>query len=191
MNDNVVVFDVDKTLVFGDLHDIVIRSWLQENARYKIIHKLAKFFYAVALVPPIRRKIEYLFTAFIPAADIDRIIRYLLTDASLANKQLLRRIGKYKVSGANVFLVSAAPEKLIAILARVLLVESISSKTVCGILIRDYLAKKSKAYKSLTTRGMVIRTIYSDSTLDFLDKAKNILIDGHSITTKNYYRRKA
>ncbi|MDG0835889.1 haloacid dehalogenase-like hydrolase [Roseateles saccharophilus] len=184
MNKNAVVFDVDKTLVFGDLHSIIIKLWLKKNRRYAALHEFTQLLHAAASLPFLKRKIEYLFTALIPAADIHPIIKDVLTDDSIANKKLLRRIVKYKKAGAQVFLVSAAPERIINILAKFLQVEAIASKTITGVLIRDYLAKKSKAYNLLLSKGLVIRTIYSDSELDFSQKSKNFLIDHHSMVLK-------
>lgn len=174
---NVVVFDVDKTLIAGDLYKLIIDKWVAENKLRAYIVLFVRLFTLCLFAGSLRRRFEYFVFIFVDDADIFNITKRILSDVSLVNAALFRRIEKYKRANCRVVLVTASTSRIVKALSSHVDAPAYTSKSFAGVITRDLLAKKKNAYKSIVEDGGVIRTIYSDSHLDFIRSSKNILVE--------------
>lgn len=173
---NIVVFDVDKTLINGDLYQIIIGKWVAAKTMRTLIVWLVGFFHVGLIFGSVKRRFEYFIFIFISDNDIGNITKNILNDGELVNSALLRRIERYKRVHCDVVLVTATLPRIVKALAEHIGVPYYASSGVAGVVIRDLLAKKRIAYDEIHKNGFLIRTIYSDSFLDFTHTTKNILV---------------
>lgn len=173
---DLIVFDVDKTLVKGNLHEIIIKYWVGENKSRVLSYSI--FSYFVKLLPHsmLRRKFEYFPINLISEEDFKKLTINVIDQSMLINAEVLRRINRYKNKGVAIALVTAAPTKVVRHLSLHFEIPVYASKSFLGVIYNDLLAKKSKVYGKLTAQGYIIRSIYSDSHLDFKIGSKNFLI---------------
>lgn len=178
MQRRVVIFDVDKTLVRGDLHALIVESWASRRKHRAALRFFLSSLFSLIPHAYIRRKFEYLMVEFVDRGFIRLEVARLLSDGVLTNQALLRRIGRYRRIDCDVVLVTAAPEKVAQEFSRMLKAEVFSSRMRFGCLTNDLLGKKSRVYVAIERQNRLVRTIYSDSHLDFWCRArKNILVE--------------
>jgi phosphoserine phosphatase len=179
----IIVFDIDKTLIHHNLHELIIDGWRAEYFHRRALVWLTSRLHSLCVLPFLKRRIEYLITAFIPERQLRALTLQILNESSYVHEGLKRRIERYKRYNYVVVLVSATPERVALPLATELGVSVYASKSICGVLTRDLLAKKHKVYRALEQRALNIRTIYSDSPLDFWKPSKNFLVE-HKVVTR-------
>jgi phosphoserine phosphatase len=179
-NKNCIVFDVDKTIFFQDLHSLLIKKWLVKGVLYRqFLFEAHEILLKFLIFNFLKRRFEYFLLQFIGCKMIEEYIIEILADDSLTNFDLLKRIDRYKILGVDIFLVSAAPFLIIEPLTRVLNITAFCSKTILGLITKDLLSKKNSIYVHIEKDlGIKIRSIYSDSILDFHKSSKNILMAG-------------
>jgi len=173
---DLVIFDVDKTLVKGNLHEIFIKYWIDENKTKNLIISLFSFFLALLPHSILKRKFEYFSVLLMSEKNLKLWTINMVGESALTNLELMRRINRYKNKGVEVALVTAAPLKVVRHLSLHLGIPVYASKSFLGVVYYDLLAKKNKVYDKLTAEGYRIRSIYSDSHLDFNKGSKNFLI---------------
>lgn len=178
----VIVFDIDKTLIHHNLHELLIERWAQERPSRRALTKLAAALYTAFFFPFARRRIEYLVTAFISEKEMHDLTVRLLDEANHVHAGLRRRIDRYKRLGYPVVLVSATPERVAIPLARLLGADVYASKCVFGVLTKDLLGRKCRVYSRIESDDLAVRTVYSDSPLDFWARSSNFLIRDKGIT---------
>jgi hypothetical protein len=180
---NIIVFDLDKTLVKGNLHELIVNYWVKENKSRKYFLIIFIFFIRLLCHPVLRRKFEYLPLYFIRNNDIKKYTIQILNNENQINKYLLNRINRYKKNFFEVSLITAAPLKVSHQFSLLIDIPVYASKTFFGVIYDDLLAKKNKVYYKLITEGYRIRSIYSDSKLDFNSGSKNFLVsDKYKVT---------
>jgi hypothetical protein len=183
MSRPIVVFDIDKTLVRCDFHTLILRSWEKGDWRRVAFRRV--FTAALRMVPSsfVRRKLEYFLIEFVDEQFIRSETERVMLDAGLVNRPLLRRISRYQRFKVDIVLVTAAPEKSSIALSQLLNVDLVCSRTTFGVLTRDLLGKKAQQYARLEMERGSVRTVYSDSRLDFCRGArKNILVGKSQLT---------
>jgi hypothetical protein len=183
MSRPIVVVDIDKTLVRCDFHTLILRSWEQGSARRAVFRRI--FTAALRMVPFsfVRRRLEYFLIEFVDEQFIRSEAERIMLDERLINWPLVRRIGRYQRFKVDVILVTAAPEKSSIALSKLLNVDLVCSRTRFGIITRDLLGKKAEQYQRLELERGSVRTVYSDSRLDFcLGARKNFLVKDSQLT---------
>jgi hypothetical protein len=106
-----------------------------------------------------------------------------LNDENQINKYLLNRINRYKSNFFEVLLITAAPLNVAYQISILIDIPVYASKTFIGVIYDDLLAKKNRVYIKLMAEGYIIRSIYSDSKLDFNSGSKNFLVsDKYKVT---------
>jgi phosphoserine phosphatase len=181
MKKPLIVFDVDKTLFKGNLHELLIEHWIRRS-RFNAM--LATTFNAMEKILPhrwLRRRFEYMLISFIREELIHVRTSELLSDMTYINCHVFRRIARYQRFGFDVALITAAPHKVVRGLARQLNTSVHASQLILGFISVDLLAKKSRVYRVLECGEYKIRTVYSDSALDFWHSSKNYLVDDTSL----------
>jgi phosphoserine phosphatase len=178
----IIVFDIDKTLIHHNLHELIIELWCAEHVHRRVLAWTTSCLHALCVVPFLKRRIEYLITAFIPERKLRSLTLQILNDSDNVHEGLKRRIDRYKRYNYVVVLVSATPERVARPLARELGVDVYASKSIFGVLTHDLLAKKHKVYRAMEQQALSIRTIYSDSHLDFWKPSKNFLVEHKAVT---------
>jgi len=178
----VIVFDIDKTLIHQNLHELLIDLWSAETPRRRLITRFVAGFRRACLFPFIQRRLEYLATAFISEQQLHELTLRILSGSEHVHSDLVRRIGKYKRYRYQVVLVSATPERVARPLARQLGASVYASKCICGVLTRDLLAKKRSVYLLMEKDALAVRTVYSDSHLDFWDRSNSFLVKDKIVT---------
>jgi phosphoserine phosphatase len=178
----IIVFDIDKTLIHRNLHELIIEMWCAEHVHRRALVRIASCLHALCFIPFLKRRIEYLITAFIPERQLHALTLRILSGSDNVHEGLKRRIDRYKRYNYAVVLVSATPERVALPLAQALGVDVYASKSICGVLTRDLLAKKHKVYRTMEQQAQSIRTIYSDSHLDFWKPSKNFLVEHKTVT---------
>ena len=154
---NCVVFDVDKTIFFQDLHTLLIKKWLASGDFYRqFLFKAHEISLKFLIFNFLKRRFEYFVLQFIDCKMIEKYIIEIMADDSLTNLDLLKRIERYKILGADVFLVSAAPLLIIEPLARVLNITAFCSKTIFGLITKDLLSKKNSIYVHIEKKLKII-----------------------------------
>ena len=178
----VIVFDIDKTLIHQNLHELLVELWSAERPRRRLAARLVAGLRRICFFPFIRRRIEYLATAFISEQQLYELTLRILNESGHVHADLVRRINRYKRYHYPVVLVSATPERVAFPLARQLGASVYASKCICGVLTKDLLAKKRSVYLLMEKNSLAIRTVYSDSYLDFWDQSNNFLVRDKIIT---------
>lgn len=173
---NLVIFDIDKTLVKKNLHEIIIGYWVQASSDRALILYLINLFLKLLPYSFIKRRFEYFAVIFIKERDIRNWTSNIIDDDELTNIKIIRRISLYKKKNIDIALVTAAPEKVVKQLSLHLEIPVYSSQSILGIIYDDLLAKKIKIYNKLEQKGYKIRAVYSDSPLDFYPGAKSFLV---------------
>lgn len=188
-----VVFDIDKTIIRGNLHEIYEELWTKEgsNARARI-RRLHNFLLRQFLPSSIARRLEYFFSIWVSHNKRQQWARVILNDTTLSNKILLTRLRKYQQRGVSVLLVTAAPRQVAEGISHILDTQLFASKSFAGFVTKDILAKKPKIYRAIEKSQLVsIRSIYSDSELDFVERARNFHVnEGGNIRTLFYKANK-
>jgi phosphoserine phosphatase len=181
MRRNIIIFDVDKTIFTGNLHEFLIEDW---SARGRLNAMVGLLVGAIARMLPhrwLRRRFEYFLVAFMSEDMIHAKTTRFLMDGKKTNIRLVKRIIRYQQHHFEVALITAAPHRVVSGLARELNVSVYASRAVLGLITVDLLAKKSRVYRLIETTNCRIRTIYSDSPLDFWPSAKNFLVTGNKL----------
>lgn len=178
----VIVFDIDRTLIHRDLHELLLALWSKERGYRRALVQLVVGLRRLCIFPFIRRRIEYLATAFISEKQLNEFTLRILNDSEHVHTGLRRRIERYKRCQYSVVLVSATPERVARPLARQLGVGVHASKSICGILTMDLLAKKHRVYSLLEKDALAVKTVYSDSRLDFWMHSNNFLVENKAVT---------
>ena len=178
----VIVFDIDKTLIHRDLHELLLALWSEDRSHRRVLVQFAAGLRKLCVVPFIRRRFEYFATAFISEEEMNEFTLRILSESELVHSGLRRRIERYKRCQYSVVLVSATPERVARPLARQLGVGVHASKSICGILTKDLLAKKHRVYSLLEKDALAVKTVYSDSRLDFWKHSNNYLVENKAVT---------
>jgi hypothetical protein len=181
MKRNLIIFDVDKTLFCGNLHELIIEKWMANSRTRAWVGSLVGAIKRMLPHPALRRRFEYFLISFISSDIIYTNTLYFMQDEKFSNLRLLNRIARYKQHHFDVALITAAPHKVVGGLARELNVSVHASRTFLGLVIVDLLGNKSSVYQRIETADYRIRVIYSDSPLDFWPTAKNYLITGNKM----------
>jgi phosphoserine phosphatase len=180
---NLIVFDLDKTLVKGNLHELIVNYWVEESKLRKYFFIIFIYFIRLLCHPWLRRKFEYFPLYFIRQNDIKKYTLQILNDENQINKYLLNRINRYKSNFFEVLLITAAPLNVAYQISILIDIPVYASKTFIGVIYDDLLAKKNRVYIKLMAEGYIIRSIYSDSKLDFNSGSKNFLVsDKYKVT---------
>lgn len=178
MSRPVIVFDLDRTLVRDDLHVLILESWCARRWYRSVAGRAFSRLHRSIPVAYLRRKFEYLLVHLVDSRFVRQESTRITSDARLANDRLLRRLRRYRRSRFEVVLVTAAPERIVREFAALIGVEVVGSQTFLGCLTFDLLGKKTQIYERLELEGRKVVTIYSDSRLDFWEKARrNVLVD--------------
>lgn len=180
MKKNIIIFDIDKTLVKGNLHEIIIGYWIQKRRSRQYIIALVNYFSWILPHPFLKRRVEYFVACLISNEELNKITSRLFRNGTIINCNLTKRITRYKRYDFEIALVTAAPTKIVKHLASTIGVKFYASRTILGILSYDLLAKKHRVYERLKLQGYCIRSIYSDSLQDFDSDANAYII------TNNY-----
>ena len=177
-SNHVIIFDLDETLTIGNLPVIITELWIGENKVKLYVNNIYNIIVSKLMVWPFKRMFEYGILSFIKydfmANSMENIFKNNI------NYNAVKRLKKYKILGFRVIIVTAGPRTTSCAFASYLGVEYISSEVKFGIIISDLLGKKEKIYKAIQSEGAVIRSIYSDSVLDFSKLSKNNLLVGRS-----------
>lgn len=176
-----IVFDVDKTLIDGNLHEHILDRWCEGSRWRSWLRASVPVFSKLLPLATLRRRVEYFATQMINARDMGRLTSEILSDGTATNLDLVRRIRRYRRLDYTVVLVSAAPQRVVAPLGRQLGLPVFGSTCICGLVVRDLLARKARVYRVLE-RTAPIKRVYSDSELDFWSGAKNYLVTDRKLS---------
>lgn len=177
MDKTIIIFDIDETLTTKNLPIIIIESWIGNNWFKQLFNGLIVVLTQKVLIRPFSRRLEYFTIFFISKKYIENLIPNILENIKNVNPRVVSRLKKYQKYGYKIALVTAAPSKTTIPFANYFEVQSISSRILFGVLVKDLLGKKENIYCKIEKSGLNIRTVYSDSALDFWPKAKNILVE--------------
>lgn len=166
----IAIFDVDKTLIIGDLPQQAYLNWLNGKRYLKFIMlHLMKFIQATCPNFLLRRS-EYFYTIWLKE---DHIV-YLMDNKIIKfNPEVLKTLEKLKVEGYSIILVSAGPEIYVKVIADMLAVDYYASIIVCGFIVTDLLNKKLSIYDNIINQGHKIHYIFSDTERDFFSRSQN------------------
>lgn len=179
----IIIFDIDETLTTRNLPELIIESWIGTSRIKQLFNGLMVLVTQKILIQPFSRRLEYCTIFFISEKYIVESIPTIIENIKNVNPRVINRLKKYQKYGFRVALITAGPTKTTIPFANYLEVESISSRMIFGVLIKDMLGKKEFVYRKIEKNGMDIRTIYSDSNLDFWKNAKkNILVECNEMT---------
>ena len=172
-----IIFDVDKTLIRRDLHEIIIDDWKVKTPWNMWIYQAINLLKRAMVLNFLKRRFEYFLLLFIHKDHVTQSVINIFDSKEHLNLGLLKRLMKYKRSNCQIILVTASPYEVVRPLASYLEVDSYHSTMLAGVLVRDLLGKKIKIYRRLERKKIALGAIYSDSPLDFFSNArKNILI---------------
>jgi len=179
-NKFVAIFDLDETLTYRNLPVVITELWMGDSKIKSKIYLFLNFITKCMLVPSLMRRFEYAITGLISVEFIERSMDLIFERE--VNKNMIRRLIKYKILGARVIIITAGPGKIALSFANHLDVEYISSSVIFGIVLKDLLGKKEIIYKKINEEGGSIQVIYSDNILDFSEMAKiNMLVKSGKI----------
>ncbi|SDH61606.1 haloacid dehalogenase-like hydrolase [Propionivibrio dicarboxylicus] len=180
---NIIVFDIDKTLVKKNLHELIISNWLGGSYLRRVSYKIVCAIISALPHRSLRRRFEYFVMFLICDHDIQRFTIDIMGDANMVNLRLINRIDRYRRLGIEMVMVTAAPSNVVKHLSLHLNIPVYSSRSIFGFLYSDLLGKKYRIYKLLELQGRKIKSIYSDSPLDFYNLSKNYLVlDNFTLT---------
>lgn len=185
--EKIVIFDFDMTVTNVNTPYYIFQSWAKQSFVNKMIFFCFNILQKIIFINKFQRITEYLLVPLIEDQDLVRIANQIILDDKILNTLSLNRIKKYKRNKIKIFVVTAAPNKVIKPICDMLYIDTvIGSEIRFGLTIKDLQGKKKHIYKKIIEKSFFIQSIYSDQLCDLSPLAKkNFLVGSHSIKLQN------